>query len=61
MILQPSESSVIKVVARCRPFTADEKSQGGKNVVKLNGDRVSLELNGKVCFISRNVYDIILF
>jgi hypothetical protein len=46
--LQPENIS-IKVVGRCRPLTAEESSKGVKTIVKVSGDKILLEVGGKVC------------
>lgn len=43
----PSDSIPIKVVAKCRPLLEEERQKGSKSVVKISGDRVSIEANGK--------------
>jgi hypothetical protein len=45
--LQPENIS-IKVVGRCRPLTAEESSKGVKTIVKVSGDKILLEVGGKV-------------
>ncbi len=47
--LQPTESVQIKVVAKVRPLAHDE--QGAKKVAKVSGDKVSLEVGGKVLLL----------
>ncbi|XP_060080891.1 chromosome-associated kinesin KIF4B-like [Ylistrum balloti] len=41
------ENINIKVVARCRPLTPDEANKGAKTVVKVSGDKISVETGGK--------------
>lgn len=47
---QPSESSSIRVVAKCRPINEDEQTKGCKKIVKTSGDKVIFETAGKVLY-----------
>ncbi|XP_072171230.1 kinesin-like protein KIF13A [Diadema setosum] len=40
---QSVEKVAVKVVARCRPFTDTEKSKGASRIVKMSGDKTTLQ------------------
>ncbi|KAK3099844.1 hypothetical protein FSP39_010656 [Pinctada imbricata] len=41
------ENINIKVIGRCRPLTPEEGNRGAKSVVKVSGDKISVESGGK--------------
>ena len=41
--LQASTKVAVKVVARCRPFTDTEKGKGAARIVKMTGDKTTLQ------------------
>ncbi|ESO85910.1 hypothetical protein LOTGIDRAFT_235687 [Lottia gigantea] len=43
----PSENIAVKSIVRCRPLLADETSHGCKNIVKIAGNKVVVDANGK--------------
>ena len=42
------ENINIKVIGRSRPLTPEEVNKGAKSVVKVSGDKISVESGGKV-------------
>ncbi|XP_064636448.1 kinesin-II 95 kDa subunit-like [Lineus longissimus] len=43
----PSETVPVRVITRVRPFTDVEEGKGSKRVVKVHGDKTTVELGGK--------------
>ncbi|XP_013378821.1 kinesin-like protein KIN-4A [Lingula anatina] len=43
----PSETTQVKVVVKARPLLEVEETKGGKNVVKISGDKISVDTGGK--------------
>ncbi|CAD5113599.1 DgyrCDS2760 [Dimorphilus gyrociliatus] len=43
----PTETSAIRVIAKCRPTIKNEQNKAGKKITKIQGDKLSLDVPGK--------------